>query len=126
MGRMPPARPRRGSATRMSSTPCSPALVPRIDRDAQTVGLGYIVASHARGRGVGTAALRLLTEWAQRDVDAVRIELHISVGNVASRNLAARCGYVREGVLRSMYLKPGVREDTEIWSFIAPGPLANG
>jgi RimJ/RimL family protein N-acetyltransferase len=96
------------------------ALAPRIDRDTQTVELGYIVASTARGRGVATQALRLLTEWAFSELGAVRIELLISVENEASKRVAERCGYEREGVLRSTYLKPGVREDTEIWSRIAP------
>jgi RimJ/RimL family protein N-acetyltransferase len=30
--------------------------------------------------------------------------------------VAARCGYVFEGVLRSHYFKAGLREDTELWS----------
>src|SRR5262249_4945102 len=38
------------------------AAVPRIDAEAQTVELGYVVAPAARGRGVATAALRLLTD----------------------------------------------------------------
>jgi RimJ/RimL family protein N-acetyltransferase len=92
------------------------ALAPRIERDAQTVELGYIVASGARGRGVATEALQLLTDWAFSTLGAVRIELMISVENEASKRVAERCGYEREGVLRSVYLKPGLREDTEIWS----------
>jgi RimJ/RimL family protein N-acetyltransferase len=95
------------------------ALVPRIEREAQTVELGYIVASHARGRGVATEALRLLTEWVRRELDAVRIELLISVENEASKRVAERCGYECEGVLRSVYMKAGVRGDSEIWSLIA-------
>ena len=33
-------------------------VAPSIDRDGRTVELGYIVAAHARGRGVATATLR--------------------------------------------------------------------
>ena len=40
----------------------------------------------------------------------------ISVENDASKRVAERCGYRREGVLRSTYVKEGVRDDTEIWS----------
>jgi RimJ/RimL family protein N-acetyltransferase len=40
----------------------------------------------------------------------------ISVGNEASKLVAERAGYVREGVLRSLYVKEGVREDHELWS----------
>jgi RimJ/RimL family protein N-acetyltransferase len=96
------------------------ALAPRIEREAQTVELGYIVAGPARGRGVATEALRLLTEWAFSSLGAIRIELMISIDNPASRRVAERCGYELEGVLRSVYVKPGVREDMELWSRIAP------
>lgn len=91
------------------------AAVPSIDRKALTAELGYLIAPTARGRGVATEALRLLTEWAFAE-GMLRLELLISVDNVASKKVAERCGYVREGVLRSTYLKEGRREDTEIWS----------
>jgi RimJ/RimL family protein N-acetyltransferase len=92
------------------------AVAPRIDAEARTVELGYVVAPDARGRGVATAALRLLTEWAFTALDVLRIELLISAENGASRRVAERCGYTREGLLRSLYVKPGLREDTEVWS----------
>jgi RimJ/RimL family protein N-acetyltransferase len=96
------------------------ALAPRIDRTARTVELGYMVAPHARGRGVATEALRLLTDWSLTTLGALRIELLISPKNEPSRRAAIRCGYVREGLLRSLHVKEGVREDTEIWSHL-PG-----
>ena len=100
------------------------AVVPRIDREARTVELGYVVAPAARGRGVATETLRRLTEWTFDELDALRIELLISVGNEASIRVAERCGYVKEGVLRSMHFKQDLWEDTEIWSRLRtdPGP----
>jgi RimJ/RimL family protein N-acetyltransferase len=92
------------------------AMAPRIDRDARTAELGYVVAPDARGRGVATQALARLTAWAFEAQHAFRLELLISVENEASKRVAARCGYVQEGVLRSMHLKADLREDTEIWS----------
>jgi RimJ/RimL family protein N-acetyltransferase len=94
------------------------ALAPTIDRQTQTAELGYVVAPSARGRGVATEALRRLTEWALAE-GMLRIELLISVENPASQKVAERCGYVREGVLRNAYVKPGRREDTEVWSRLA-------
>jgi RimJ/RimL family protein N-acetyltransferase len=94
------------------------AVVPEIDRETQTAELGYVVAPAARGRGVATEALRQLTAWAF-ELGMVRLELLISVDNPASKKVAERCGYVREGVLRSAYFKQGRREDTEIWSRLA-------
>ncbi|HJU36984.1 MAG TPA: GNAT family N-acetyltransferase [Gaiellaceae bacterium] len=95
------------------------ALAPRIEHDARTAELGYVVAPAARGRGVATEALRQLTEWAFSEQGMLRLELLISVENAASKRVAEHCGYVREGVLRSLHVKEGVREDTEIWSRLA-------
>jgi RimJ/RimL family protein N-acetyltransferase len=95
------------------------ALAPTIDREARTAELGYVLAPAARGRGVATEALRQLTEWAFAELDLLRLELMISVENAASKRVAERCGYVREGVLRSLHLKQGIHEDTEIWSRLA-------
>ncbi|HJQ50872.1 MAG TPA: GNAT family N-acetyltransferase [Gaiellaceae bacterium] len=98
------------------------ALAPKIDRETRTAELGYVVAPEARGRGVATEALRRLTAWAFDELEMFRLELLISVDNTASKKVAERCGYAREGVLRSAYFKQGRREDTEIWSRLATDP----
>jgi RimJ/RimL family protein N-acetyltransferase len=98
------------------------ALAVRIDQEAGTVELGYIVAPEVRGRGVASRALELLTEWAFAELGALRIELRISADNIASSRVAARAGYVREGVLRSTHFKRGMRDDTEIWSRLPTDP----
>jgi RimJ/RimL family protein N-acetyltransferase len=84
--------------------------------DEQEAEAGYIVASHARGRGVATRALRVLTEWAFDEFPLERIELLIDAANSPSEIVAQRCGYTREGVLRWTYLKPGMRSDTIVYS----------
>jgi RimJ/RimL family protein N-acetyltransferase len=95
------------------------AVVPRIDRETETAELGYVVVRGARGRGVASEALRQLTVWAFDARGMFRLELMISVDNPGSKRVAGRCGYVREGVLRSLHFKQGLREDTEIWSRLA-------
>jgi RimJ/RimL family protein N-acetyltransferase len=92
------------------------AVLPRIDRAARTAELGYVVAPAARGRGVASEALRLLSDWAFAELELERLELLISVANEASKRVASRCGYRFEGVLRSLHVKGDLREDTEIWS----------
>ena len=99
------------------------AVVPRIEAATRTVELGYMVAPDARGHGVATETLQLLTEWAENELGMLRIELLISVGNTPSKRVAERGGYQLEGVLRSVQLKEGVREDMEIWSRIAADRL---
>jgi RimJ/RimL family protein N-acetyltransferase len=98
------------------------ALAPVIDRDSRTAELGYVVAPAARGQGVATEALRLLTDWGFSELGALRLELLISVDNDASKRVAERCGYMHEGVLRSLFLKQDLRSDTEIWSRLPTDP----
>jgi RimJ/RimL family protein N-acetyltransferase len=98
------------------------AVAPVIDRATRTAELGYVVVPEARGRGIATGALGLLTEWGLADLGALRLELLISVENNASKRVAERCGYIREGVLRSVFLKQELRGDTEIWSRLPTDP----
>ena len=99
------------------------ALAPAIARDPEwTAELGYAVAEAARGRGVATQALRLLTDWAFAE-GILRAELIISPDNEGSKRVAERAGYVYEGLLRSKYFKGGRREDQEIWSRLPTDPV---
>jgi RimJ/RimL family protein N-acetyltransferase len=98
------------------------AVAPVIDAEAATAELGYGVAGWARGRGVATAALRELTTWAFTELGMVRLELLIDVDNQGSQRVAENCGYTFEGVLRSVYVKPGRRTDTQCWSRLATDP----
>jgi RimJ/RimL family protein N-acetyltransferase len=95
--------------------PLALALAPEIDRDAGEAELGYMTWPHARGRGVASGALRLLTDWAFSE-GIVRAYLLIARSNEGSKRVAERAGYQREGVMRSKFLKDGLREDTELWS----------
>jgi RimJ/RimL family protein N-acetyltransferase len=78
--------------------------------------IGYALAPEARGRGIATRALELVTRYALEDLGLDRVELQISTDNDASIRVAEKCGYRREGVLRSLYIKPGRRGDFVIYS----------
>jgi RimJ/RimL family protein N-acetyltransferase len=95
------------------------AALVRIDREGREAEAGYIVAPQARGRGVAARALRLLTDWALGDLGLERIELRITTENLASMRVAERCGYLREGVLRSVHFKQGLRSDLAVYSRLA-------
>jgi RimJ/RimL family protein N-acetyltransferase len=95
------------------------ALAFGIDREGRQLELGYVVTPAARGQGVATRSLQLLTEWAFRELDALRIELWISVANESSKRVAERAGYSHEGTLRSFHFKEGIRDDFEIWARLA-------
>jgi RimJ/RimL family protein N-acetyltransferase len=97
-------------------------LAPEIDRQARELELGYIVARGARGRGLGSEILRLLTRWAFDEVEAHRAYLIIDVENPASVRVAERCGYRLEGVMRSIHVKQGERVDAGLWSRLPGDP----
>ena len=98
------------------------ALAFGIDRGEAEAELGYIVTPAARGRGVGTAILRALTEWAFEATSAERIRLVIDVENPASLRVAERSGYVREGIMRSVHFKGGRRIDAVLLSRLRTDP----
>ena len=97
------------------------AMYVRIDRGAQEGEAGYLLAPAGRGRGVASRALRLLTRWGFDELDLERIELRIDAANRASERVAERCGYSRDGVLRSVAFK-GARIDLGVWSRLRSDP----
>jgi len=53
-----------------------------------------------RGRGYGTEAVRLLLDFAFKDLNLLRVSLQVLITNEAALRLYEKVGFVREGVLR--------------------------
>ena len=83
-------------------------------------GVGYWLAPQARGHGHATAAVRMLGLWAFEQLGLGRLELFTDVENVASQNVAERCGFRREGLLRAHLLvrSRGERRDSLVFGLI--------
>lgn len=92
------------------------AAIVRMELDAAQGEIGYFVGGPFRGRGIATSCVDLLTRWAFDELDLIRLELRIDAENRGSEIVAERCGYRREGVLRSVAFKEGLRSDLGIWS----------
>ena len=92
------------------------ASVVRLDLPALQGELGYIVVPAARGRGLAIRSVSLLTHWCFDALGLRRVELRIDSQNVPSARVAERSGYQREGVLRDLHFKEGLRCDVEVWS----------
>jgi RimJ/RimL family protein N-acetyltransferase len=58
------------------------------------VEIGYGLAAPARGRGLGTAAVRALVEHLLGRPDVTAVDAEVDVDNVASRRLLERLGFV--------------------------------
>jgi RimJ/RimL family protein N-acetyltransferase len=91
----------------------------RIEPEGRQGEIGYVVDPAARGRGVATRTLQLLTDWGFSQLGMKRIELWIDTTNSGSERVAGRAGYALEGVLRSVWFKEEIRRDFGIWSRLA-------
>ena len=89
-----------------------------LELEARQGEIGYVVGPAARGKGVATRTLRLLTDWGFSQLGLERIELWIDTTNTGSERVAERAGYTREGVLRSYWFKEDIRRDFGIWSLL--------
>jgi RimJ/RimL family protein N-acetyltransferase len=89
----------------------------------RTGHIGYWCAADARGRGVTSRALRLLSRYGFETLGLQRLELMTDPDNIASQRVAEKVGFRREGVLRSHLLHPdGRRRDSVMFSLL-PGEL---
>lgn len=76
--------------------------------------VGCCVVPAARGRGIATEALRLLTDWAFAELGLGRVQVFVATENVAALRLAERSGFRHEGVLRSYWEGDGSRLDAVV------------
>ncbi len=86
------------------------------DRRAE---IGYWVAREARGRGIASVALRLLSRWALGPLGLARLDLFAEEENAASMRVAEHAGFVREGLLRSYLEIKGRRRSVLVFSLLA-------
>lgn len=91
--------------------------------DAERAEVGYWVAPQARGAGLASRALALLSRWALAEAGFARIDLQAALSNPGSIRVAERCGYVREGRLRRAWYRGEEREDMALFSLV-DGDLA--
>ncbi len=92
----------------------------RLDEWPARIGsLGFAVAPWARGRGIGTAALRLLCDWGFDALGLSRIDWRAFVGNRASRRIVEKVGFTVEGTERQMLVQRGTPRDSWYGALLA-------
>jgi len=62
--------------------------------------IGYWIDEQHQGRGIITQSTARLTDYAFREQDCNRVILQCAAGNLKSRAVAERLGFVQEGILR--------------------------
>lgn len=78
--------------------------------------VGYWVGAAHRNKGIVSSALDALSTWAIARRDIHRLELYVEPWNEGSWRAAERCGYTREGLLRSWQEVGGLRKDMYMYS----------
>jgi RimJ/RimL family protein N-acetyltransferase len=83
----------------------------------ETAEVSYFLRESARGRGLATRAVLLVSRWAFDELGIERIELRAHPENEASRRVAERAGFVLEGTERASRAWPdGTRFDSLVFS----------
>lgn len=63
----------------------------------QSASVGYLVDQHMTGRGIATAALRLVIDIAFGELNLHRLQAETLTDNPASQRVLRRCGFVHAG-----------------------------
>jgi RimJ/RimL family protein N-acetyltransferase len=84
--------------------------------DGRSAAIGYWLVPRARGRGLASAACRLLIDWGFDSLDLERVEFAILPENVASQAVAKRVGAVPEGLREMSHQEHGRWWDMNVYA----------
>jgi ribosomal-protein-serine acetyltransferase len=98
----------------------------RVDWVNRSTSIGYWLAADAQGRGLMTAAVSALLDYAFFEWELHRVEIEVVVGNERSRAIPERLGFRQEAILREAKLVRGSHEDTRLYAMLAPEWEARG
>ena len=94
-----------------------------LDAANRLAQLGYWVRTAQTGRGVASAAGRLVCQFAMAQAGLTRVEIAVALTNTASRRVAENLGAKLEGIARNRIVMQGVAHDAAIYSVI-PGDIS--
>ncbi|TGE14930.1 GNAT family N-acetyltransferase [Hymenobacter elongatus] len=86
------------------------------DINRRSAEIGYWLGRQYWGRGIATAAVRVLTEYAFVHFDVCRLYAEIFARNEASAQVLAKAGYQLEGRLHKSIIKEGVVQDALLYA----------
>jgi RimJ/RimL family protein N-acetyltransferase len=87
--------------------------------DEAKAEIGYWLTAETRGKGIATAATKLLTGYGFETIGFHRIEALVVESNKPSLKVLANAGYQQEGVMRDRaFQKDGTRENMILFAAI--------
>lgn len=91
------------------------------EEDQTTGWVGYWLLPSARGRGLATRAVRLISGWAAREMGLTNLRLTTEPENDRSRRVAERSGFRQTGVLHHQATIDGRLIDQVVYELVSDG-----
>ncbi|MDR0863058.1 MAG: GNAT family N-acetyltransferase [Oscillospiraceae bacterium] len=90
---------------------------------SRTAEMGYYVAEPYWGRGVATAAVRLICKYVFERTDIIRVFAEPFAHNAASCRVLEKAGFRLEGTMRQNAVKNGAVLDMKLYAILAQESL---
>ncbi len=100
------------------TNPVGLVILSSMDFKNSTVSLGIKLIEQARGKGIGTRAIKLAKGYCFDELNFNCIAASILEYNTPSQKLYEKCGFKREGVLRKRIYKKGKYHDIYSYSLL--------
>ncbi|ARJ42380.1 GNAT family N-acetyltransferase [Pantoea alhagi] len=95
-----------------------------IDRGHNSAEVGYLLSAAFHGNGYGTESLRAICQAAFA-LGFSKLTATVTTGNLASKAVLEKVGFMQEAILRESYYLNGRWQDDEIFALLPPaGPAA--
>ncbi len=94
------------------------AIISDIDFKNSNANISVKFVQRARNQGIGTKTLRLLSDYCFNELNLHCLTAQIMEKNVASQRLYEKCGYKKEGTLRSRIYKNGIYNNVFVYSLL--------
>ncbi len=94
-------------------------LMPMDDVHSRSAHIGYWLGEPYWGRGIMTAAVRAVSDYALSTLGFQRLEAPVYAWNPASMRVLEKCGYVREGVMKKSVFKDGELIDSVLYARVS-------
>lgn len=95
-------------------------LAPGTDIHKQSAEIGYWLREDCWNRGIATAAVKSLTQYAIGELGFIRVFAMVFSKNWPSRSVLEKNGYILEGILRNHVTKEQRILDMAVYSVISP------
>jgi len=96
-------------------------FAPGADVERYSAEVGYWLGEPLWGRGITSEAVRLLSDYAFRTCNMLRLFALPFADNAQSIRVLEKAGYAREAILRASSVKHGVARDQALYALINPG-----